>query len=375
MPAIKKRTTRPTFIDLFAGAGGMSIGIERAGFKLVAATDWDHWSCETLRANHPDILVEEGDITHIDLDDFSTRLGVDTVDLIVGGPPCQGFSQLGKREKEDPRNQMWRQYMRFVEHFKPKIFVIENVPQLLASDEFIGIRETAEKLGYTIREKVLHAADYGVPQKRKRAIIIGSRIGVPEHPEPTHTGEVERHLLNQHLMPWATVKDAIGDLPLTPDDKNLHIGRNPTPFSLKRYMCVPEGGNRFDLPVELMPDCWKNKPTGSTDVFGRLSWSKPSLTIRTEFFKPEKGRYLHPKAHRPITPREAARLQTFPDDYVIVGSYTQVSKQIGNAVPCKMAEAIGTKLLQLLEPYTNSLDQQVIYRPVSSKRQIAELAA
>jgi len=117
---------KPVFIDLFAGAGGLSIGLEQAGFELIAATDWDYWSCETLRSNHPGILVKEGDITEIDLNVFSKEIGGVEVDLIAGGPPCQGFSQLGKRQKDDARNQLWRQYMKFVAHFTPKIFLIEK---------------------------------------------------------------------------------------------------------------------------------------------------------------------------------------------------------------------------------------------------------
>lgn len=341
--------TTPTFIDLFAGAGGLSIGMTQAGFKLVAATDWDHWSCETLRANHKDIYIHEGDISSVNLKDFQSHLNVDEVDLIVGGPPCQGFSALGKRLKEDPRNQLWRHYMRFVEYFRPKVFVIENVPEIIKSQEFIEIKTTAEKFGYTIKAQILHAVDYGVPQKRRRAIIIGSRIGVPVFPEPTHYPFGQLSLTDAGKHPWRTVGDVIRDLPLEPDGKNWHVGRHPTEKSLARYKSVPPGGNRFDLPFKLMPECWIRKKTGSTDVFGRLEWSKPSLTIRTEFFKPEKGRYLHPEAHRPITVREAARIQTFPDGYVLMGSHVQVAKQVGNAVPCELARNIGEAVLQLFK--------------------------
>jgi DNA (cytosine-5)-methyltransferase 1 len=366
-----KKERKPVFIDLFAGAGGLSVGLEQAGFKLVAATDWDHWSCETLKANHGDIIVHEGDISKINLSDFAKKIRTETVDLIAGGPPCQGFSQLGKRMKDDPRNQLWREYMRFVAFFKPKIFLMENVPQLLTSEEFIKIKRMAENLGYEVKESVLHAVEYGVPQKRKRTIIIGSRIGTPKHPRPTHVAPHQYNLFNSELKPWKTVKDAISDLPLKPNGKNWHIGRNPTPTSLKRYKTIPPGGNRFNLPKELMPECWKRKRTGSTDVFGRLEWNKPSLTIRTEFFKPEKGRYLHPEAHRPITIREAARLQTFPDDYVFIGSNVQVAKQIGNAVPCRLGFAIGKELFQLLNPESKRLQNKVVYGLSSLQGQAA----
>lgn len=361
----------PTFIDLFAGAGGLSIGLERAGFKMIAATDWDRWSCETLRANHKNAPVFEGDIAKINLDDFSNTIKTNTVDLIVGGPPCQGFSQLGRQDENDPRNQLWREYMRFVEHFNPKLFLMENVPQLLTSDEYKRIEQFAKRLGYNVRAKVLHAVDYGVPQKRKRAIILGSRVGVPEHPEPSHTSPEQYNLFNGYMKPWKTVRDAIKDLSPKPNGKNWHIGRKPTPTSLKRYKTIPPGGNRFNLPPELTPNCWKKKKTGSTDVFGRLEWDKPSLTIRTEFFKPEKGRSLHPVAHRPITIREAARLQTFPDSYIFVGSNIQVAKQIGNAVPCDLAYAIGTRLLQTLNAPANTLRNKDVDRHPALERQFA----
>lgn len=362
MGKANKQNTKPVFIDLFAGAGGLSIGLENAGFKMIAATDWDHWSCETLKINHPDAFVYEGDIEKMSPQEFAKQLGTKKIDLIVGGPPCQGFSQLGKRLADDPRNKLWQHYMKFVDYFRPPLFVMENVPQLLKSDEFEEIKKRAESLGYEVATQILHAADYGVPQKRKRVIIIGSLVSTPSHPEPTHRSPDKYDLLHSDLPIWRTVRDAIADLPKKPDGKNWHVGRNPTDKSLERYKHVPEGGNRFNLPLNLTPDCWKNKPSGSTDLFGRLSWDKPALTIRTEFFKPEKGRYLHPKEHRPITVREAARIQTFPDDYVLVGSHIEAAKQVGNAVPCLLAEQIGKKLLQLLQATTERIKHNRVYR-------------
>ena len=143
-----------------------------------------------------------------------------------------------------------------------------------------------------------------------------------------------------------------GDLATPHEARELHLGRRPTAKSLERYRCIPPGGNRFDLVRarrDLAPKCWVAKKTGSTDVFGRLEWDKPALTIRTEFFKPEKGRYLHPDQHRPITHREAARIQTFPDDFKFCGSKTEIARQIGNAVPPKLAEAVARHLRELLQ--------------------------
>jgi DNA (cytosine-5)-methyltransferase 1 len=250
--------------------------------------------------------------------------------------------------------------MRFVEHFKPKVFVVENVPEILKSQEFVEIKSAAEKLGYVVREKILHAVEYGVPQKRRRAIIIASRIGTPEFPEATHAGPGQTTLSSVSKKMWRTVSDAIKDLPLEPNNDNWHVGRHPTEKSMARYKSVPPGGNRFDLPIELQPECWIKKKTGSTDVFGRLEWDKPSLTIRTEFFKPEKGRYLHPEAHRPITIREAARLQTFPDGYKLIGSHVAVAKQVGNAVPCELARNVGLAVLNLFESVSNKVEKQSV---------------
>src|SRR3990167_1055305 len=346
-----------TLLDLFAGAGGLSIGFQDAGFRVVGATDFDKWSCETLKLNHPDAVVIAEDILNLKSIDLKKMLGTET-DVIVGGPPCQGFSSLGKRLTFDPRNELLFEFLRIVKDLRPKAFVMENVPQLLKSQEYAEFKKRLEGSDYELIEDVLLAADYGAPQKRQRAIVIGSRVGTHKHPVPTHREPKKINLFNAHLEPWKTVKDAIGDLPLKPTGKDLHIGRNPTELSLKRYSHVPLGGNRFDLPKELLPNCWLNKPKGSTDLFGRLWWDRPSVTIRTEFFKPEKGRYLHPSENRPITLREGARIQGFRDDYQFVGSYTQIAKQIGNAVPVALANQIAKQVINILNEKSVAVNVQ-----------------
>lgn len=311
-----------SFIDLFAGAGGMSLGFVRAGAKPVFAVEHDRAAANTYRTNFGD-HVFAGDIAEVT--DFPAA------DLIIGGPPCQGFSQLGTRDHEDPRNLLWQHYLRAVESVRPVAFVMENVPQLLKSAHFEEFKSATEGLGYEVTETVLDASLYGVPQRRKRAFVIGSLVERINAPAPS---EKRR-----------TVRDAIGDLPEQPDDTNWHVGRNPTPLSLARYQAVPEGGNHYDLPDELKPECWRKKTSGTTDVFGRAFWDRPSCTIRTEFFKPEKGRYLHPVANRPLTHREAARLQTFPDEFVFTGSKIEVARQIGNAVPVDLAAQVAAHVL------------------------------
>jgi DNA (cytosine-5)-methyltransferase 1 len=269
-----------------------------------------------------------------DVEGQPLRLETPEIDVLVGGPPCQGFSPLGRMndwDYNDPRNKLWREYARVLEIVLPKMFVLENVPELLKSREFERLRRHVRKLGYSVKAEVLNASFYGVPQARRRAIVVGSRVSAASLPIPV-------------LEQRPTVRSAIGDLPLIPHGENWHVGRNPTPKSRERYAAVPQGGNRFDLMrnrPDITPMCWLRKKSGSTDVFGRMWWDEPAPTIRTEFFKPEKGRYLHPEADRPITIREAARLQTFPDTFVFIGSNVQVAKQIGNAVPVELARRIG----------------------------------
>lgn len=340
-----KETKDLTFIDLFCGSGGMSVGFRDAGFRSIFAVENNESASETYRANFGD-HVFCGNIE--DVEEFPKAT------VVIGGPPCQGFSTLGKQIKDDPRNQLWQHFLRAVKQSEPLIFVIENVPELLKSEEYLKIKLKAENLGYEVIAKILNSVDFGVPQKRKRAIIIGSKIGKAIFPNPTNYSSDSGNLWSFELKRYMTVRDAFVGLPIEPNNVNWHIGRNPTDLSLKRYRCIPPGGNRFDLPDELKPDCWKKKKTGSTDVFGRMLWDQPSLTIRTEFFKPEKGCYLHPEADRPITHREAARLQTFPDDFTFIGSKTEVAKQIGNAVPCKLAYNIALSIKELIIHYLNN---------------------
>lgn len=328
-------------VDLFCGAGGIGLGFEQCGFTVVAATDIDRACCATHQRNFPQARVFEGDITLPEvMGDLLDHLA-GGVEVVVGGPPCQGFSQLGRQLADDPRNQLWRRYMDVVAATRPLLFLMENVPPLLKSAEWEAIRGIAEGLGYVLDARVVNSADYGVPQRRNRAAIVGSRIGPPPYPEPTHYDPSlgGPPLTNPYAKPWRTVLNAISDLPEEPTETDWHLGRNPTERSLARYRAIPPGGNRFDIPVDLLPACWRRKKTGTTDVMGRLQWERPALTIRTEFFKPEKGCYLHPRAHRPITHREAMRLQTFPDDFVFEGSKIEVARQVGNAVPPRLASA------------------------------------
>lgn len=297
-----------------------------------------------------------------------TTVEIPKADLVIGGPPCQGFSLLNKKREADPRRQLWRPFLEVVKRSGALVFVMENVPQLLGSLEHEEIERTAKSLGFRVVSAKLCAADYGVPQTRYRAFIVGSKLDTPLNfpPQKTHYNP-DKNILElgefaEDPKPWRTATDAIKDLlpPVGTEIRdidppyNLHFGRKPTEKSLMRYKAIPEEGmNRFDLQKvapELTPQCWIREKSGGTGLFGRLWWDRPAFTIRTEFFKPEKGRYLHPEQHRPITHREAARFQSFPDHFEFIGSKIEIAKQIGNAVPpllaAKVADSVYDHLLE-----------------------------
>lgn len=362
--SLLRRKSSPRLIDLFAGAGGMSLGFSKEfghRFEVVWANDFDKNAAQTYSANFG-IPCAVGDI----LDILKNGVNIPAADVVIGGPPCQGFSLLNKNRAEDPRKQLWRPFIEVVLKSGASIFVMENVPQLLGSPEHDQIKKAAEEAGFMTTSAKLCAADYGAPQTRWRAFIIGCKFMNPEFvfpPKKTHYNPRNGHEpdLFSNPEPWRTVRDAIGNLPkpegsdIRTDSPplNLHFGRTPTEISLKRYKAIPkEGMNRFDLQrnaLELTPQCWIRKVSGGTDLFGRLWWDRPAFTIRTEFFKPEKGRYLHPVQHRPITHREAARLQGFPDAFKFIGKKVDIAKQIGNAVPPPLAARIADVVCALLE--------------------------
>jgi len=348
-----------TFVDLFAGCGGLAHGFVREGFTPVGAVEIDEDACETYRLNI-DKAIYSADIASIDL--------WPTAQVVIGGPPCQGFSQLGTRDPDDPRNRLWRQYARVVKVTGAQVFVMENVPQLLRSSQYEQFYDEMTRSGFKVTADVLNAADYGVPQTRRRAIVIGSRLGQPDLPEKSHGPQ------SRSKRPPVDVRTALAGLPLQPTGKDWHRGRDGIrPDSIVRYKAVPpSGGNRFQMQEKLersglghlVPNCWRNKVSGTTDVFGRMWWDKPAPTIRTEFFKPEKGRYLHPVAHRPITVREAARLQSFPDDFLFAETQAMnsVARQIGNAVPPVLAAAIARAVAEHLRTHGQPLEGVVASR-------------
>jgi DNA (cytosine-5)-methyltransferase 1 len=370
----KRRKIR--IIDAFCGAGGFTLGFLASGhFDLAFANDFDGAALDTYRANFDPEASHSyaGDIEEV-LNDKTVN--VPDAEVVVGGPPCQGFSLLNKGRVGDPRRELWRPFLELVHRSGAYIFIMENVQQLLKSCELRDLIGMAREMGFEyIEGRKLCAADYGVPQLRYRAIVIASKIGrvgfpVRTHIPPEHYGRRSKEMELPYFTEtvpdpatWRDVRSAIGDLADVPvtgtkirrdlaPPLDLHFGRNPTDKSRDRYRAVPPGGNRFDLQrnrPDITPICWINKKSGGTDLFGRLWWDRPSVTIRTEFFKPEKGRYLHPELHRPITHREAARLQSFPDSFIFQGTKIQIARQIGNAVPPLMARAIAERVATALQ--------------------------
>ncbi len=294
------------------------------------------------------------------------------IDVVVGGPPCQGFSTLGKQREEDYRNGLWHSYAETLVRVQPKYFVVENVAAFGRSRQYQSFKRATWKNGflrnYSFEVAILNSADYGSPQTRKRAVLIGHHrdLPFPGFPEITHFAEPD-----DSRASYVTVGEAFEGVPLVPDRDNvledlrsvrfankvlpgffatreLHWSRQYSALSLNRFSDIPKNGNRFDIREEWLADCWRKHKSGSGDVMGRLREDRPSVTIRTEFFKPEKGRYLHPTENRAITHYEAALLQGFPLHHRFVGSRTSIARQIGNAVPIPMGSAIARQLERAL---------------------------
>jgi DNA (cytosine-5)-methyltransferase 1 len=351
-------------LDLFAGAGGLTTGLSLAeGLMIdpVCAVEFDPSAAATYTLNHggevQDGRVVGGPVYAGPIEDWLAEEQCVEVDLVVGGPPCQGFSTLNKQSLNDDRNLLWKKYAKAVKKSSPRYFVLENVPAFLSSPQW-GVFQSELTSGmladYEIEFDILNAADYGAVQARKRVIVIGHRKDVPAPGLPTKTHQQHRRLkeifgeipdeVDRLGVPDGTVWYEGVDRPGAFSTRQLHFGRFYTKLSLDRFATIPVNGNRFNIPDHLLSRCWREHTTGTGDVMGRLHLDRPSVTIRTEFFKPEKGRYLHPTEHRVITHYEAALIQGFPETYQWVGTREEIARQIGNAVPIPLGRAIGRQL-------------------------------
>ncbi|KKD03290.1 hypothetical protein TN53_35925 [Streptomyces sp. WM6386] len=436
-----------TVLDLFSGCGGFTQGFhefrpegaEGGGpvFRSIAAVEHNAAAAATYAVNFgrgrldkrlPAARVHFGDIEKWEPTEDDLH-----ADVVVGGPPCQGFSALNRNKKGAERNRLWEEYVRIVARVRPKIFVIENVDRFLKSDEFHNLLSEVDEGGklaeYRLvdppghvpadseeqknKRYLLNAADYGAAQARRRTIVIGVRRDIDNGHAMSYPAPMRRRRPKNGVDVAAQTLDGVGaehgywkavdgifeeseKLPLsgtelpggeeyiedisaevpgifTTDD--LHFRRQPKQLSVARYLAIPHGGNRknlegkwytvhedgvFEFYTEPSPEgvktaveylsteSWDNHTTGAGDVMGRLRLGEPSVTIRTEFFKPEKGRYLHPTEPRPITHFEAARIQGFPREFRWCGSKTEIAKQIGNAVPIPLGMAVASAIYDCL---------------------------
>ena len=340
-------------IDLFSGAGGLSYGFERAGFNILLGIDNDAKALETFENNHHGAKSICGDITGITYEkDIKPLIGDVNVDVIVGGPPCQGMSLSGPRKFDDPRNKLYLSYIRLVEEIKPKAFVIENVPGLVSlfggqiKDNIIRI---FTDLGYDIQYKMMTASDYGVPQKRRRVVFVGTRQGHFEYPR-VEDKQVSCEMALSDLPPLV---DVLGETVMSYETEpqnsyqcfmrerseyvKNHIAANHSERVKTIISMVPAGGNYKDLPEE-----FRNSRNFHV-AWTRFPDNKPAPTIDTGH-----RHHFHYKYNRVPTVRECARLQSFPDDFIFYGNKTQQFRQVGNAVPPIMAQRIAEQIIDML---------------------------
>ena len=375
MHNVKDLRVKPTVVELFAGAGGMMLGLEDAGFSTLLANEVHAHPCMTMRANFPRVPVIEGSIRDLTASQMFEQAGYDAlpeVDLVAGGPPCQGFSTAGMKDPNDPRNTLIGDYIRIVKEIRPRGFLLENVTGLLTMRNgqlWENVATELDELGYKFQFAVLHAADFGVPQMRNRLIVLGAREEAPPmHPNPTHRSmkAPEPTLFSQDLKPMTTCGDALGDLPsVNPGEAIVEYQSQPTTDYQRRmrmgvtrlsnhqaskhrqetmdyYGLIPPGGTALDIPKEL-----RNGKQGVQ----RWPLNGIARTITTE-----PTDFLHPTMNRIPTIRELARIQSFPDRFEFLGQrttgnkmrrlgYCSQSQQVGNAVPPMLAEAVGRAII------------------------------
>lgn len=357
-------------IELFAGSGGLGTGFVKSGFNIISANDIWEPAGKTYTINHPNVKYIVKDIAKLTGDELLENTGYskDDVDVIIGGPPCQGFSTLGKRFIDDPRNKLFKEYVRIVSEIKPKFFVMENVAGILSMERgkvLENILKSFQQIGYNVKYKLLNAAEYGVPQKRERVIFIGTHLNKDiKHPEKTHSTTGEKGY-KRALTLW----DAICDLPQSDTEDiteyriepynefqaimrgNCKVITNHQPpthnekaINMMKY--IPTGKSVWDvedMPKEFMPT------SGYGNTYARLNPNEPGMTITRNFSCISSSRCIHPYSNRGLTAREAARIQTYPDDYVFMGSKTDIHLQIGNSVPPILGEKIANTIKEMLK--------------------------
>jgi DNA (cytosine-5)-methyltransferase 1 len=375
-------------IDLFAGVGGFSTGLINAGFKVLYANEIDNQIADSYKLNHKDTVVINSDISNFIslLEKENVNFKKSKINLIVGGPPCQGFSMAGKRIRksnsfiDDPRNYLFKEYFKVIQKFEPEFFIFENVQGILSMNngdifnEILNIfsnKKNFKNEGYFLQYKVFNASDYGVPQNRKRLILIGSKYKFDLEKSIKDTiSKLENKDL--FLRSWS-IYDAISDLHFKNENQYLpkqkYLIRQQTLYQkyLKRNSkiihnhTIPfHSAKVIDRIKRLQQgENWQNLiekeeiKSVHSGAYGRMKWDDISVTITTRFDTPSAGKFIHPVENRNITIREAARLQSFPDDFVFYGNKTSICKQIGNAVPPLLAEFLGNLIINIKENDNN----------------------
>lgn len=364
----KEMTIKPKrkykLIELFAGAGGLALGMEKAGFQSVLLNEFDKHACNTLRNNRPRWNVVEGDVSNVDFSNYKNE-----IDILSGGFPCQAFSYAGKKLGfEDTRGTLFFEFARAVKETNPKVIVAENVRGLLQHEDgqtLQAIKNVISELGYELVEpRVLKAVFYQVPQKRERLFLIGIRKDLAKYVDFKWPSPYSRIM---------TMKDALKKGELYDTDVPVSIGQSYPKRKVEILSQIPQGGYWRDLPDNLQREYMKKSyflGGGKTGMARRLSWDEPSLTLTCAPAQKQTER-CHPEQTRPLTVREYARVQTFPDNWDFSGPITAQYKQIGNAVPVNLAYAVGRALVSLLNDIEKINKKS---KPISKKNNIKQLA-
>jgi len=360
-------------IDLFSGCGGSALGFRQAGFRIKVALDIDPRTTKTFKLNFPESKVITSDVSYVSgselLKAACVRDGRGII--VIACPPCQGFSSARRKSERltDPRNMIIYEFLRIMNEIVPYAFVMENVPGLangVGKPIFLNILHQLKSLGYYMIHGIVDTADYGIPQRRKRLVLIGvndSKVRLIFPPKTNH----DPNFSGRYLSPWITVKETIGDLPkIKAGEKSqtnpLHTAPNLSDLNLKRIKATPRnGGSRDSWHENLILECHK-KIKGYKDIYGRMNWNRPSPTITAGCVMISKGRFGHPEQNRAISLQEAARLQTFPDSFVFTGGIQEIASQIGNAVPPLLARKIAFSLIKSIEESLNL--ESVLQKPI-----------
>lgn len=338
-------------IDLFSGCGGLTEGLHQAGFETKVAIELVDNAVKAFKLNHTNTHVIDRDIRKISAEEIKEKLDGQPLHLLAGCPPCQGFSSMRRLNRKesvaDDRNTLVEEYFRLIKELQPLTIMMENVPALKDYALFLDIVEELDKMGYNPVYEVVNVKDYGVPQGRRRLVLLGSRLGKIEIAKPTVKGKV-------------TVREVIGNLePVTETTDPVHkIFPKHSAKVQKRIELTPKnGGSRKDLPQEYTLECHKKANVGFNDVYGRLRWDDYSTTITGGCLNPSKGRFLHPEENRCITAREAAMLQSFPRDYKFPTdiSKTALALLIGNALPPKFSYYQSQNIKKHIEQHSQAI--------------------